>query len=47
MEDENGEAFSGAKRDGFQPFMKVPTRDSAKFELALNINNVPTRASAH
>lgn len=39
MTDEQGNAFPDAKRDGFLPYLDVPSKVSARFELALNLGD--------
>lgn len=41
MTDDEGNAFPDAKRDGFLPYLDVPSKVSARFELALNLGDAP------
>jgi hypothetical protein len=39
MLDENGAWFPDAKRDGFLPYMAVPSEVSARFQIVVNLGN--------
>lgn len=41
MKDGDGEAYPDAKRDGFAPYMELPSHVQGRFELALNLGDAP------